>query len=288
MKQLAIISGKGGTGKTTVTSSFAVLANNAVVADCDVDAANMHLLLNPQILSKHDFYGLSVASIDNQLCTECGLCKKHCRFDAINDNFCVESFQCEGCGVCKYVCPSDAISMETNKAGEAYESITRLGLLLAHAKLGIGEDASGKLIAVVREIAIRMAEENKADLILIDGPPGTGCAVIATLTGVDLALIVTEPTISGIHDLERALEVTSHFNIPALVCINKYDINEEMAREIEAMSNSHNAMIVGKLPFNKIPTEAMIVGKTVVEYASNTFTSNIEEMWSKVKEVLKL
>ncbi len=287
MKQLAVISGKGGTGKTTVTSSFAALANNAVMADCDVDAANMHLLLNPQILTKHDFYGLPVASINNQLCTECGLCKDNCRFDAISDNFTIIPFQCEGCGVCKYICPSDAISMKTNKAGEAYESDTRLGLL-AHAKLGIGEEASGKLVTVVRELAIHMAEENQADLILIDGPPGTGCSVIATLTGVDLALIVTEPSISGIHDLERALEVAGHFNVPALVCINKCDINEEKAEEIEAMSNSHNAKIVGKLPFDKTPTEAMINGKTVVEYASNAFSTNIEEMWNKVKKVLEL
>jgi MinD superfamily P-loop ATPase len=177
--------------------------------------------------------------------------------------------------------------MEANKAGEAYESDTRLGLL-AHAKLGIGEEASGKLVTVVRELAIDMAKKTKADLILIDGPPGTGCSVISTLAGVDLALVVTEPTISGVHDLERVLEVAGHFNTPALVCINKCDINREKTGDIRAICNSCKARVIGELPFDNTPTEAIISGKAVVEYVSNTFSANIEEMWNEVKEVLEL
>lgn len=283
MKQLAVISGKGGTGKTTVTASFAALAKKAIIADCDVDASNLHLILDPEILRKHDFYALPTASIDPGLCTKCGLCRKNCRFGAIDDNIRIESYRCEGCGVCEFVCPVSAVTMNFGKAGEAYESKTRFGLM-AHAKLGIGEEASGKLVTMVRDLAIGMAKDNEEDLILIDGPPGTGCSVIATLTGVDAAMVVTEPTISGIHDLERVLEVAAHFNIPAFVCINKYDINEDNAGKIEGICERCGAPVIGKLPFDTTPTEAMIAGKAVVEYTSNNFSANIEQIWNKIKE----
>ncbi|MBP2030148.1 MinD superfamily P-loop ATPase [Methanohalophilus levihalophilus] len=283
MKQLAVISGKGGTGKTTIAAAFVSLAKKAIIADCDVDASNMHLVLKPEILKKHDFYALPTASIEPTLCMKCNLCRESCRFGAIEENFTVEGYRCEGCGVCEYVCPVNAIKMQIEKAGEAYESGTRFGPM-AHAKLGIGEEASGKLVTMVRELAIRMAEEDDSDLIIIDGPPGTGCSVIATLTGADAAFVVTEPTISGIHDLGRVLEVASHFRIPAFVCINKSDLNEANVRKIEEKCDLCGATVVGKLPFDKTPTEAMIEGKTVVEYASNTFSSNIKQIWNTIKE----
>lgn len=289
MKQLTIISGKGGTGKTTIAAAFASLAENAVIADCDVDAADMHLILNPEIIETIDFYGLKEAYIDTPLCIQCGLCKENCRFDAITDDIKVDSFECEGCGVCAYICPEGAITMVERKAGEAYLSETRFGPM-AHAKLSVGEEASGKLVAFVRENARDLAERYGKDLIIIDGPPGTGCSVIASITGVDMVAVVTEPSVSGIHDLERVLGVAGHFNIPAVVCINKYDINEENTRIIEDYCRDNGIDVVGKLPFSRIPTEAMILEKTVMEYSGNElsreFSEKLKEMWENVMKSL--
>jgi len=216
VKQITIVSGKGGTGKTTISSAFVSLANDLVIADCDVDAADMHLLLDPTLLKTDDFYGLKVANINTELCTACGDCLDACRFNAIDGSFDVDIFSCEGCSVCEYVCQQNAISMIEKKAGESFSSMTRFGPM-AHAKLGIGEEASGKLVSTVRNNARDLAAEFNKDLIIIDGPPGTGCSVIAAITGVDMLLVITEPTASGIHDLERVLELSSHFRIPAAV-----------------------------------------------------------------------
>ena len=223
MKQLTIISGKGGTGKTTLTAAFASLAKDAVFADCDVDAADLHLILNPEIKETIEFSGLKIAEKDNEKCTDCGECLKHCRFNAIDEDYNIINQRCEGCGVCEFVCPSEAIQLVDRRSGVAYRSMTRFGPM-AHAVLNIAEEASGKLVSLVRNHARLMAHENHKELIIIDGPPGIGCPVISAITGVDVVLIVTEPTLSGIHDMYRILGVTKHFNIPAILCINKEDI----------------------------------------------------------------
>ncbi len=219
MKELTVISGKGGTGKTTFAAAFASLERDAVIADCDVDASNLHLVLDPEIYETQEFSGLKVAIKDDEKCTQCGECLEHCRFDAIEEDFAIMPERCEGCGVCEYICPEDAIKLVDRRSGYAYLSRTRFGPM-SHAKLNTAEEASGKLVAVVRDNAKKLAKESGSELILIDGPPGTGCPVIAAIAGVNLVLIVTEPTISGKMDLERILGVASHFNIPAIVCIN--------------------------------------------------------------------
>ncbi len=280
-RQITVISGKGGTGKTTMTSSFATLARNAVIADCDVDAADMHLLLSPDIIGKHDFYGLKVAYIDKELCTDCGECVASCRFNAIDIHNVVDTYKCEGCAVCEYVCPENAVSMLDKKAGEYYYSDTRSGPMV-HAKLGIGEEASGKLVSCVRELAGRIADEQGKDLVIIDGPPGTGCSVIAAITGVDLVLVVTEPTVSGVHDLERVVDVARHFNIPAMVCINKCDINMELSDSISEYCRAEGIPVAGMLPYDRCPVDAMVEGKSVVEYSDGDLSSGIRSVWEKV------
>ncbi|MBN2109760.1 MAG: ATP-binding protein [Methanosarcinaceae archaeon] len=284
-RQITVISGKGGTGKTTISSAFASLADDVVIADCDVDAADMHLIMAPEILETKDFYGLKVASIDPDLCTACGICERSCRFGAIGPDLHVDVYRCEGCAVCEYVCPSDAITMLDRKAGDVFTSMTRFGPM-AHARLGIGEEASGKLVSAVRDAATELALRYNKSTIIIDGPPGTGCSVIASITGVDLVLIVTEPTVSGMHDLERVSEVVEHFRIPALVCINKSNINEQNTNRILDHCRSRQMDVVGILPYDRTPTDAMLVGKTVVEYVDNDFSSGVRAMWEKVQKYL--
>jgi len=285
MKQLTVISGKGGTGKTSITAAFASLAKNAVFADCDVDAADLHLILKPDVKKTMGFHGLKIASVDKEICNECKKCYEHCRFDAIDENINIIKESCEGCGVCEYVCPVNAISMIDRDSGFSYISETRFGSM-AHAMLKTAEEASGKLVTVVRNNAKTLAEEKKKDLIIIDGPPGIGCPVIASISGVDLVLIVTEPTLSAIHDLERILGVAYHFKIPAVVCINKCDINLDNTEKIEHYCKSNNIDVVGKLPYDTVVTEAMIHEKTVVEYSDGDFSSNVIEMWNKIRRRL--
>ena len=264
MKQIAIVSGKGGTGKTSIIASLAALARGrAVYADCDVDAPDLHLILQPDIKERREFFGIKRAFIDGSKCTRCGSCQDACRFAAIAD-FQVNPALCEGCGVCKLVCPAEAVTMAESLAGYAYLSDTRFGPLV-HAELFPGEEASGKLVAMVREMARILAASCKLDLILIDGSPGIGCPVIASLTGVDLALVVTEPTITGEHDLERILDVADHFGINTAVCINKYDLNPEAARHIEALCQERAVMVAGRLPYHPSVVEAMVLGRSVVE-----------------------
>jgi MinD superfamily P-loop ATPase len=286
MKQLTVISGKGGTGKTSITAAFAALADDAALADCDVDAADLHLLLDPSVEQRMDFTGLPVAVIDSDTCTACGRCREHCVFDAIDESFVVQPAACEGCGVCAYVCPVDAIEMQPRTAGQAYISSTRFGPM-AHARLYAGEGASGKLVTMVREQARDLAENHDRDLVIIDGPPGIGCPVIAAITGVDLVLVVTEPTLSAIHDLERVLGVAAHFDIPAAVCINKHDINMENSEDITAYCQKMDVPIVGRVPYDKAMTKAMVQGKTIVEYDSGATTERIADMWHRVQQRLE-
>ncbi|HIH37191.1 MAG TPA: 4Fe-4S binding protein [Methanocellales archaeon] len=285
MRQITIISGKGGTGKTTITASFAALAHNPVIADCDVDAADLHLLLHPLIRSKQEFRGSKEAVIDEEKCIDCRLCGEVCRFDAI-DGHMIDSILCEGCGVCAYVCPENAIILREKISGYAFISETEYGPMV-HARLNIAEEASGKLVSLVRNEARKIAENEGRDLILIDGPPGIGCPVIASLSGVDRALIVTEPTMSGIHDLERILGVARHFGIASLVCINKYDINEENTNRIIEFCQINDVNVVGKILYDPIVTKAMIAGKPIVEFSDGEVSREIKEMWNKVERSLR-
>ncbi|MCK4634882.1 MAG: 4Fe-4S binding protein [Candidatus Aenigmarchaeota archaeon] len=284
MKQFTVISGKGGTGKTSVVAAFASLAQNAVFADCDVDAADLHLILKPEIKKTVKFHGLKIPEIDKKKCIQCGKCHKYCKFGAIDEDINLIKDSCEGCGVCKHVCPVGAIKMIDRDSGFAYISETRFGSM-SHAVLNTAEEASGKLVTLVRENAKTLAADK--DLVVIDGPPGIGCPVIASITGVDLVLIVTEPTLSAIHDLKRILGVANHFGIPAAVCINKYDINLENTKEIEEYCRRNNLEIVGKLPYDTIVTEAMIQEKTVIEYSDGDFSDKIKKMWNRIERILE-
>jgi MinD superfamily P-loop ATPase len=285
MKQVTIISGKGGTGKTTITAALASLAKNAVFADCDVDAADLHLILKPNVKKELKFHGLKIASINKDKCTECKKCYENCKFEAIDEDINITKESCEGCGVCELVCPVDAIKMVDRESGFSYISETRFGPM-AHAMLKTAEEASGKLVTVVRNNAKKLAEEKNKDLIIIDGPPGIGCPVISSITGVDLVLIVTEPTLSAIHDLERIFDVANHFKIPAIVCINKFDINLDNSLRIENFCKSNGIDIVGKIPYDNIVTKSMIHEKTIIEYKENDFSNLIIKLWENIRRRL--
>jgi MinD superfamily P-loop ATPase len=286
MKQLTILSGKGGTGKTTITASFAVLAKNAVVADCDVDAPDLHLLLHPEIIQTQGFKGSKVAFIDQAKCTKCGLCQKKCMFGAISETINIEGIACEGCGVCAMTCPVGAITMVERIAGNAYISKTRYGFM-SHALLNPGESNSGKLVTLVRQNAKILAEKEKSGLIIIDGSPGIGCPVIASISGVDACLIVTEPTLSGIHDLERVLQLLNHFNVKPFVCVNMCNINAENTDRILGFCKEKEIDVVGTIVFSPQVTEAMVNGKTIVEFApQSTVTKEVICMWNKLSGFL--
>lgn len=287
MKQMTILSGKGGTGKTTITASFAALSSNAVLADCDVDAPNLHLLLKPEIQETMEFRGLKLAVIDPERCTRCGLCEEKCRFSAIR-GFKVDPVKCEGCGVCVRVCPVKAIHFLERACGSAYISSTRYGPM-SHARLNPGMENSGKLVTLVRQNAKRLAEDGGHELVLIDGPPGIGCPVIASLSEIDAGLVVVEPTLSGIHDLKRALKLLDHFEVKPLVCVNKHDLNDENTQDIVKFCAEDKIQVVGFVSFNPIVTEAMVAGKPVVEYAPGSDVSKeTENMWVKVLSALKM
>jgi len=285
MKEIVVLSGKGGTGKTTIVGSFATLIKNKVMVDCDVDAADLHLLLSPTIKKETEFWSGELASIDEAKCTQCGLCQDVCRFDAITD-FIVDPVSCEGCGFCYNVCPEDAVIMKENLCGHWFISQTRYGPLV-HARLGIAQENSGKLVAVVRQEAKRIAKEKKLDYIISDGPPGIGCPVISSLSGADLAVIITEPTLSGIHDLERIIGLCHHFNIPAMVCVNKYDINQEATHQIETYCLGQGIPVASQIPYDDIVTEALVNGLPVVEYSSNGVSRQIKSLWQDIAGALE-
>ena len=281
MKQITILSGKGGTGKTTLTASFAVLAKNAVIADCDVDAPDLHLLLHPEVVETQEFTGSKVAVIDPTKCLDWGMCRERCRFDAITAGFTVDPISCEGCGVCTIVCPANAATLTDRKSGYAYVSKTKYGFM-AHALLNPSEGNSGKLVTLVRHNAKNIAKQENSDLIIIDGPPGIGCPVIASVTGVDAGLVVTEPTLSGIHDLKRALQLLEHFSVMPLVCVNMYDINMDNTEKIVSFCRENKVEVVGNIPFSPKVTEAMVNGKTIVEYfPKENVAKEIERVWKK-------
>jgi MinD superfamily P-loop ATPase len=287
MKQITIISGKGGTGKTTLTACFAALSKNSVFADCDVDASNLHLLLNPKIKETIDFKGLNVALIDLEKCTQCGRCVELCRFKAIQD-FVVDPIHCEGCKVCVVNCPVNAIEFNERVCGNAYISKTKYGPM-SHARLTPGMENSGKLVTLVRQNATKLAEKEEKSLVLVDGSPGIGCPVIASIADIDAAVVVVEPTLSGIHDLRRALELLDHFNVTPLVVVNKYDINENNTTEIENYCNRNEITLLGKIPFDPTITKSMVQGIPVVDYDPKAISSEaIKKVWSRFKKEILL
>jgi MinD superfamily P-loop ATPase len=277
MREIVVLSGKGGTGKTSIVGSLAALAKGKVLADCDVDAADLHLLLKPTVKEKNEFWSGQVAQIDEEKCTECGLCPELCRFEAIKD-YRVDPIACEGCGFCSHICPVDAITMKENMSGHWFISDTKYGPLV-HARLGIAQENSGKLVAQVRQEARRIAAERDSDYIISDGPPGIGCPVISSLSGASLALMVAEPTLSGIHDLERVLGVCRHFGVPATVAINKYDLNEENSRRIEGYCKEQGIELAARIPFDNAVTEAIVRGLPVVEYSQGKVSREIAGLW---------
>lgn len=280
MKEIVVLSGKGGTGKTTIVASFAALAKNKVLCDCDVDAADLHLLLKPKAKETHEFRSGQTAVINEKLCTRCGLCEEVCRFEAIKE-LKVDPTACEGCSFCANVCPEDAITMEENLAGHWFVSDTKYGPLV-HARLGIAQENSGKLVTVVRQNARSIVQKEGFEYIITDGPPGIGCPVISSLSGANLALLVTEPTLSGIHDLERVIGVCRHFGVPPLICINKYDLNEDNTSRLERYCLEQGIEVAAKLPFDNIVTESLINGIPVVEYGRGSIVQQLETLWSKI------
>ena len=280
MKELVVLSGKGGTGKTSLVGSFAVLAEGKVLTDCDVDAADLRFILNPTAEEEIEFWSGQIAIVDEEKCTECGLCQEVCRFEAV-ENFRIDPVFCEGCSFCYHICPAGAITMRESLSGHWFISETCYGPLV-HAKLGIAQENSGKLVSVVRQKARQIAEEKGFAYIITDGPPGIGCPVISSLSGADLALLVTEPTLSGMHDLDRIIGVCRHFGVPALVCINKYDLNEENSHQIESYCLNQGVEVVSKIPFDNVFTEAIVHGLPVVEYSQSDVSREIERLWQTV------
>jgi MinD superfamily P-loop ATPase len=280
MKEIVVLSGKGGTGKTSIVGSLAAIAESKVLADCDVDAADLHLLLNPSVRQENEFWSGYIASIDQQKCTQCGLCEEQCRFDAI-ENFEVDAVACEGCAFCSHICPVKAITMQECMAGHWFLSDSEYGPLV-HARLGVAQENSGKLVALVRKQAREIAHKKGYSYIICDGPPGIGCPVISSLSGADVALLVTEPTLSGIHDMERIIAVCKHFDIPSLVCINKYDINIENSKRIEQYCRDENITIVARIAFDTVVTEAMIRGLPVVKYSTGPTAKQMYQLWQTV------
>jgi MinD superfamily P-loop ATPase len=286
MKQIVVISGKGGTGKTIITSCFASLVQSKVMADCDVDAADLHLLLKPEIKERHEFKSSQTANIDKNLCTACGKCVEVCRFEAISEDFTIDPLSCEGCAVCFYICPEKAVRMHDEVSGEWFVSETKYGPMV-HATLGPAQENSGKLVTTVKRKAGEIAEQEDSDYLIVDGPPGIGCPVIASLVEADLALIVTEPTLSGLHDLERVLGLVRQNRIRPLVCINKYDLNIEMAQRIKEFCEKSRVDVIGEIPFDEAVVRSLIHARPLVEYDRDSQVSEkIKEMWGKIERML--
>lgn len=313
LKELVVISGKGGTGKTSLLASFAALAGRAVTADCDVDAADLHLVLTPVVERTTKFSGGKQARIDPERCTGCGLCEEHCRYGAIHRHeaeripddgprsdgmqrngsaqpgryvYAVDGFACEGCGVCTYICPAGAVIFAEEVSGEWFVSRTRFGPMV-HAKLRPGAENSGKLVTAVRNEARRIAGEQDHDLVLVDGSPGIGCPVIASIAGADTVLVVTEPTKSGIHDLERVIELARHFDIPAVIAVNKADINEDMTEAISAYAGNEGITMAGRIRYDTDVTRAQMEGRTVVEISDGPAAADIRAIWGRIHGAIR-
>ena len=282
MIELVVCSGKGGTGKTSVVASLASLAENFVMADCDVDAANLHLVLNPVVEKTAPFIAGHTAEIRQDDCEACGECHALCRFSAINKiedpgggvTYEVDPLLCEGCGVCVRFCPTEAIDFPSRRCGEWYLSQTLFGPLV-HAALDVGSENSGKLVSMVREQARGLAERSNRDLILVDGPPGIGCPVTAALTGTDLTLLVTEPSLSGLHDLRRIVDLAAHFRVPAMVCINKYDLSPRLTGRIEEYCREKNLPMIGRIPFEPLVNDAQAAGRSLIEFAPQSEAAHV-------------
>jgi MinD superfamily P-loop ATPase len=295
MKEIAVISGKGGTGKTSLTAAFAAMGGKKVLADCDVDAADLHLVLHPELIREDVFTGGSKAAIREEACTGCGLCIEHCRFRAISYPVTTKGGQaekpvinpifCEGCRVCMRICPVEAVAFEPSRSGWLFVSRTPCGPMV-HARLGVAQGNSGKLVTLVRQEARAIAEREACGLILIDGPPGVGCPVIASITGVNLALIVTEPTLSGRHDLLRAAELTAHFRIPTLVCVNKWDIHPGMTEQIESEARGHGVLPAGRIRYDRLVTEAQVQRTNVLACGESPVGEDMKAVWRSVEGTL--
>jgi len=295
MTELVIVSGKGGTGKTSLVGSLAVLAENKVLVDCDVDAADLHLILNNSLQKTTEFIGGKRASIVESKCTNCGICVEYCRFNAIKhvepaadgsgERYWINGHACDGCAVCVRHCPEQAIDFKDVVSGSWYVSDTPKGPLV-HARLGIAQANSGKLVSVLRQQALRLTEENGLDLVIIDGPPGIGCPVIASITGTDYVLVVTEPSLSALHDMERLLQLTAHFRIPTGICINKCDINPELSNEIEQRAHQLNLSILGRIRHDKAVIKAQLNQESVVENGNSPAAKDTRALWERVKDVI--
>lgn len=284
LKQVTIVSGKGGTGKTTTVASFAALAQNKVIADCDVDAANLYLLMHPEDDAQGEFLGAKVAVRDDHRCTRCGMCKERCRFDAITVDE-VNELACEGCGLCVVVCPEDALKLEEVVVGTWYTGQSRYGPM-AHARLLPAAESSGRLVTLVRQKAEDLAYQHRLPLILIDGPPGLGCTVTAALAETDLAVVVTEPTLSGIHDMERQIQLIEHFGQRSAVVINKYDINAENTQHLRAWCNMKGLPLLGEIPWDSTVTDALAAKKPVVEHNDGPAARAIAQTWERTAELV--
>lgn len=292
VKQVLIISGKGGTGKTVISAALANIVPRKVMADCDVDAANLHLLLKPEIIESIPFYGGKKARVKEESCTGCGLCISRCRFSAIapalEGKIKIDSIACEGCGVCAYICPLKAIEMEENLSGHLFVSRTAYGPFV-HARLVAGEENSGKLVTEARKKAREIAEKENLDYVIIDGPPGIGCPVVASLSGVDLALVVTEPTLSGIYDMERVIQTARHFGLKTACVLNKFDLNPELSQEIENWCRSNSVPVLARIPFEEKVVKAVIQGVPISEFSEarqSQAVAEIHKLWLKITEAL--
>jgi len=286
MKEITVISGKGGTGKTTLTAALATADHNMVLCDSDVDAADLHLVMKPEILESHIFEGAWAASINPDLCTDCGICKEYCRFDAIGSNESgiqfIDPFKCEGCRLCERICPSKAIISVRSTNNSWFVSDTNYGIMI-HASMGPGEENSGKLVTLVRKKAREKADLTDAEFILTDGPPGTGCPTIASITGTDLVVLVLEPSRSSLHDAKRVVELVSQFKIPICAVINKSDIHEEISQHIKSYLENHSIPLVGTIPFDESVVKAMVNGQSIVEYCpEGELAETILSTWNKI------